>query len=70
MAKLAVLDKNISFGIGGALYADVKAKIHKEAYGFIIGLGGRDITPEAIMEVYEQTKNPEREVTWIGLKEE
>ena len=68
--KLAVLDKNISFGIGGALYADVKAKIHKEAYGFIIGLGGRDITPEAIMEVYEQTKNPEREVTWIGLKEE
>ena len=68
--KLAVLDKNISFGIGGALYADVKAKIHKEAYGFIIGLGGRDITPEAIMDVYEQTKNPEREVTWIGLKEE
>ncbi|MDO5848391.1 MAG: pyruvate synthase subunit PorA [Methanobrevibacter sp.] len=68
--KLAVLDKNISFGIGGALFADVKAKIHKDAYGFIVGLGGRDITPEAIMEVYEKTKNPEREVTWIGLKEE
>ena len=68
--KLAVIDKNISFGIGGALFADIKAKIDKEAYGFIAGLGGRDITPESIMEVYEKTKNPEREVTWVGLKEE
>lgn len=68
--KLAVIDKNISFGIGGALYSDIKAKIHKEAYGFIAGLGGRDITPESIMEIYEKTKNPEKEVTWIGLKEE
>ena len=69
-SKLAVLDKNVTFGIGGALYTDIKAKIHKEAYGFIIGLGGRDITPESILEVYEKTKNPEKEVTWIGLKEE
>ena len=69
--KLAVIDKNVSFGIGGALYADVKAKIHKEAYGFIAGLGGRDITPESILEIYEKVKNvPEKEVTWIGLKEE
>ena len=69
--KLAVIDKNVTFGIGGALYTDIKAKIHKEAYGFIAGLGGRDITPDAILEVYEKTKNvPEKEVTWIGLKEE
>lgn len=69
-SKLAVLDKNVTFGIGGALYSDIKTKIHKEAYGFIIGLGGRDITPESILEVYEKTKNPEKEVNWIGLKEE
>ena len=69
-SKLAVLDKNVTFGIGGALYTDIKAKIHKEAYGFIIGLGGRDITPESILDVYEKTKNPEKEVSWIGLKEE
>ena len=69
--KLAVIDKNVTFGIGGALYTDIKAKIHKDAYGFIAGLGGRDITPESILEVYEKTKNvPEKEVTWIGLKEE
>ena len=31
---------------------------------------GRDITPESILDVYEKTKNPEKEVSWIGLKEE
>ena len=35
--KLAVLDKNFSFGIGGALFADIKTKCHKETYGFILG---------------------------------
>jgi pyruvate ferredoxin oxidoreductase alpha subunit len=66
--KIAVLDKNISFGIGGALYSDIKAKIDVDAYNFIIGLGGRDITPDHIDEVVEKTKNPVKDVTWIGLK--
>jgi len=69
--KIAVVDKNFSFGIGGALYADMKVKFDKEIYGFITGLGGRDITPESLLEIYEKTKNvPEKAVTWIGLKEE
>ncbi|MCQ2971978.1 MAG: pyruvate ferredoxin oxidoreductase [archaeon] len=68
--KLAVVDKNVTFGNGGALFTDIKAKIHKDAYGFIVGLGGRDITPKEIKEIYEKTKNPVKEVTWIGLKEE
>ena len=69
--KIAVVDKNFSFGIGGALYSDMKVKFDKEIYGFITGLGGRDITPESILEIYEKTKNvPEKAVTWIGLKEE
>lgn len=70
VSKLAIIDKNVSFGIGGALFADIKAKIDKDSYGFIVGLGGRDIDPDAIMEIYEKTKTPEREVTWIGLKED
>ena len=68
--KIAVIDKNFSFGIGGALYADMKVKIDKEIYGFIAGLGGRDIIPEYILEAYEKTKAPENDVTWLGLKEE
>ena len=68
--KLAVLDKNFSFGIGGALFADLKTKCHKETYGFILGLGGRDVIPEYIEEAVELTKNPVKEVTWLGLKED
>jgi len=66
--KVAVLDKNILFGMGGSLYNDVKAKIDIEAYDFIVGLGGRDITPDAIDEVVEKTKNPVKDINWIGLK--
>ncbi|RBQ23346.1 Pyruvate synthase subunit PorA [Candidatus Methanobinarius endosymbioticus] len=66
--KVAVLDKNIAFGVGGALYNDIKAKIDIEAYDFILGLGGRDITPKDIDEVLDKTKNPVKDVTWIGLK--
>ena len=69
--KIAVVDKNFAIGMGGSLYSDMKVKVDKEIYGFIAGLGGRDITPEAINEIYEKTKNvPEKDVTWIGLKEE
>jgi pyruvate ferredoxin oxidoreductase alpha subunit len=66
--KIAVIDKNITFGLGGALYNDIKAKIDIEAYDFIIGLGGRDITPDHIDEIVEKTKNPVKDINWIGLK--
>ncbi|KZX10109.1 pyruvate synthase subunit PorA [Methanobrevibacter filiformis] len=66
--KLAVLDKSILFGMGGAIYNDIKSKLDKETYGFIVGLGGRDITPKEINEIIEKTKSPVRDITWIGLK--
>lgn len=69
-SKVAVLDKNISFGMGGVLYNNIKAKTNADAYGFIAGLGGRDITPEYVREIVAKTKNPTREVEWIGLKKE
>jgi pyruvate ferredoxin oxidoreductase alpha subunit len=69
-SKVAVIDKNISFGMGGVLYNNIKAKTNAEAYGFIAGLGGRDITTEYVREIVEKTKNPTREIEWIGLKTE
>lgn len=69
-SKLAVLDKNVTFGIGGALFTDVCAKCDKDTYGFILGLGGRDIIPEYIEECVEKTKSGEKKVNWIGLKED
>ena len=68
-AKLAVIDKDISFGAGGAVYMDVKAALDNETYGFIIGLGGKDITPIDIEEIIEKTENPTKDIEWIGLRE-
>ncbi|MDR0912973.1 MAG: pyruvate ferredoxin oxidoreductase [Methanobrevibacter sp.] len=68
--RVGVIDKNISLGVGGALYNDILAKLDIEAYDFIVGLGGRDITPKDMDEIVEKTKNPVQDITWIGLKED
>lgn len=69
-SKVAVLDKNISFGMGGVLYNNIKAKTNANAYGFIAGLGGRDITTDYVREIVTKTKNPTKDIEWIGLKKE
>ncbi len=70
--RIAVLDKNISLGIGGVLFNEIKAKMDVNASGFILGLGGREISPDHIIEIIEKTRNPTEtnKINWIGLKEE
>ncbi|MGZ7134394.1 MAG: pyruvate synthase subunit PorA [Methanobacterium sp.] len=70
--KIAVLDKNISFGIGGVLFNEIKANMDVDASGFILGLGGRDVSPDNIREIVSITKNSKdrNKINWIGLKEE
>lgn len=70
--KIAVLDKNISFDVGGVLYNEIKAKMDVDTRGFIIGLGGRDVSPDDIKNIVNITKNSARDdkINWIGLKEE
>ncbi len=41
-----------------------------EIYGYVLGLGGRDITPAVIDEVIERTRQgttSEREDLWVGV---
>ncbi len=70
--RIAVLDKNISMGLGGVLFNEIKAKMDVDASGFILGLGGRDISPEDIIDIINKTRNPKDndKINWIGLKEE
>ncbi|MDR1721981.1 MAG: pyruvate ferredoxin oxidoreductase [Methanobrevibacter sp.] len=68
--RVGVIEKDIALGVGGALYSDIKAKIDVDATNFIVGLGGREITPKHMDEIVEKTKNPVKEIDWIGLKEE
>ena len=70
--RIAVLDKNISFGIGGVLYNEIKAKMDVNASGFILGLGGRDVAPDDIKNIVNITRNStdDDKINWIGLNEE
>lgn len=70
--RIAVLDKNISMGIGGVLFNEIKAKMDVDASGFILGLGGRDVSPKDIIKIINDTRNPTdpQKINWIGIKEE
>ncbi|PKN60455.1 MAG: pyruvate ferredoxin oxidoreductase [Deltaproteobacteria bacterium HGW-Deltaproteobacteria-11] len=75
--KVAVIDRNFSFGAGGIFAQEVRAALcntpeHPPVFGFIAGIGGRDVTPEMLTEIYRQTKNsdaPQKESVWMGLHE-
>jgi pyruvate/2-oxoacid:ferredoxin oxidoreductase alpha subunit len=78
VSKVAVIDRNISFGASGIFAQEIRAALcnleqHPPVFGYVAGLGGRDVTPQTIEEIYRQTKNskrPESESTWIGLNQE
>jgi len=74
--KVAVLDRNICIGSTGIFCQEVKAALYdagiqNHIFGFVVGLGGRDITPDVIMSItsqVEQQTSPEAPIYWEGLK--
>ncbi len=76
VGKIGVMDRNISFGATGIIYQETKAalynmRVRPELFGFIAGLGGRDITIETIKGIFSYVMNhdvPESETNWIGIK--
>ena len=73
--KVAVVDRNISYGHHGMFYQEVKSAMYGHSnglplFGFIAGLGGRDITPTTFKEIANyalEKEKPEEEITWIGV---
>ena len=70
-----MLEKAVSLGNTGPLYSELRADILAKGKcskisGFIIGLGGRDITKESIKEVFGSLSKEETACKFIGLKEE
>ncbi|HLB35719.1 MAG TPA: hypothetical protein VJL31_04055 [Gemmatimonadales bacterium] len=76
-ARVAVLDRNLSPGRGGIFAEELRAALYAgngfqgpTVYGYVLGLGGRDVTPEVIEDIVRRTwraEGPEREDLWVGL---
>ena len=77
--RVAVVYRNICVGMGGIFGQEVKAALYNEPedrrpeiLDYIVGLGGRDVTPPVIEEIIRdaQTRTvADGEEIWIGLKE-
>ncbi len=76
---VAVMERNISHGFGGAVYAElgsafVNQPSRPKILDFIVGLGGRDITFKTFEEVYGVAKkaieNDVDEVNWVDVNKE
>ncbi len=74
--KVAVVDRNISYGHHGIFYQEVKSAMYGQPktppiFGFISGLGGRDITAQHFKDIAGyclSKKQAEEEIVWIGVK--
>ncbi|MCX6695897.1 MAG: pyruvate synthase subunit PorA [Candidatus Altiarchaeota archaeon] len=68
--KVAVIEKAISMGSGGALYQEIASTLYEmkqtnaELRNFIVGLGGRDVLLDHVKKIIEMTQKSE------GKKEE
>jgi len=76
---VAVVERNISFGFGGAVYAELSSAFSRmkekpKIVDFIVGLGGRDITfntLNSVVEIAEKAMHEEvDEVNWIDVNKE
>ncbi len=76
---LAVIDRQVSYGMEGPLFTEAKASLYgKEETplmaGFVAGLGGRDVTFLDIETIarkslkYLKAGRVEKEVEWVGLR--
>jgi len=73
--ELIVLEKAFSFGLGGILQEEVRAALYKAKHqptvsGFVLGLGGRDVSPELLIDIYNRSKGREISNGFIDLKPE
>ncbi|HDJ24380.1 MAG TPA: pyruvate ferredoxin oxidoreductase [Candidatus Aminicenantes bacterium] len=73
--KVAVVDRNISYGHHGIFYQEIKSALYGHSpvpvFGYITGLGGRDITLDTFRQIIEETQKndaPSERISWIGVK--
>jgi len=71
---LIVVDRNISTGSGGAVFTETRSALHgmpnSRVYGFVAGLGGKDVTYEDLEDMAKKVIRQEAsEVEWWDWNE-
>ena len=74
--KVAVLDQSISFGHEGIFAQELRSALYglspsPAVFGFVAGLGGRDLTPAVLREIFDHAlahEWPEGDVIWMGVR--
>jgi pyruvate/2-oxoacid:ferredoxin oxidoreductase alpha subunit len=74
--KVAVIDRNISFGMGGIFAEELKSVFCNEPerpvfFSYVAGLGGRDLTLESISGMIDHAlehDRPRKEILWPDLR--
>jgi len=71
--KVGVIDRAVSYGHAGPFFTEIQACLSRESvplYGFVAGLGGRDVSIYDIESVVEKMNTEEpNDLTWIGVKD-
>ena len=69
LKAIAILDRSISFGQHGTLFSEIRSALqHKDIIvnNFIVGLGGRDVTPDHIKTAFEKTiESKQTIIEWL-----
>jgi pyruvate/2-oxoacid:ferredoxin oxidoreductase alpha subunit len=75
--RIAVIDRSISYGLSGGLATEIRSALygmeggHPPVFGYIAGIGGKDLVPESIADMISQCQKderPAREDLWIGVE--
>ncbi|MDB4349530.1 pyruvate ferredoxin oxidoreductase [Omnitrophica bacterium] len=73
--RIGVIDRNISFGSEGIFFQEVKSALCNEKnrrpiYGFIAGLGGRDVVIDDFKKIVGDLKEGKKagDIRWIGIR--
>ena len=71
--SVAVLEKDISFGNEGTVYTNVNSALQKSGISiptsnYIGGLGGKNISPQEIENIFEELKEEKSAVKFLGIE--
>ncbi len=77
VSKVAVVDRNFSVGSGGIFAQELRAALCNtpsppEVLSYIAGLGGRDVTPDTLVRIYEMAKKGHGDpggCVWVDINE-